>query len=374
MPLTDALTPTLSRLKLRYDESPLPRFFDWWLGELRTFLPARWRDRLEVQEAELRLHVEGDSLRVDRALGGAVAELVRLPLTPREELRIGFEQAIGENLAGLRRILLLPTAQVLRRHLSLPAVARDKLQTMLGFELDRQTPFRADQVYFDARILPHPPNARQLPIELALVQREVLEQHLTALGPLAAAIDAADVGVDSQRLGCNLLPPDRRRVRSARALWVNLGLIAATFLLLFLAMGQVVENRQQAAAELQLELERQRSAARGVAQLRDALDEAVSAANFLAVQKIEQPSMLEILTNLTEALPDDTYLERLTVTREGVNMSGQSARAAQLIERLQGAEQIQSPSLIGAIQPDPRSGKDRFNISAPLVAPAGGRP
>jgi general secretion pathway protein L len=373
MSLADALKPPLSRLQARYAASPLPRFLAWWLGELRGFLPQRWRERLAVQEAELQLQVDGDELRVWRALGGGRSELARLPLAPAGDLLTRFERAIGDNLGGLRRILLLPATLVLRRRLQLPAVAREKLRTMLAFELDRQTPFRAEQVYFDARLLPQP-DPRQLPVELVLVQRDVMGRLLARLGPLADALDAVDSGDAGARLGCNLLPAERRRARSHRGLLINLGLVAASLLLLFLAMGQLVENRRQAVGELQAELDLQRTEARGVARLRDALDEAVAAANFLAIQKNQQPSMLELLASLTAVLPDDTHLQRLTVTREVVNMSGQSARAAQLIEQLQKAPHITAPSLVGAIQPDPRTGQDRFNISAQLAASAGEAP
>lgn len=365
MSLADVLTPPLSRLKARYAASPLPRFFAWWLGELLGVLPARWRDRLVVHEAELWLHTDGESLQVCRALDRRSQELTRLPLAPVSDLQPRFEQAIGESLAGLRRVLLLSPALVLRRRLSLPAVARDKLRTMLGFELDRQTPFRADQVYFDTRVLPHAPDARQLPIELALVQRDVLEQTLAQLGPLAGALDGVDVREGEARLGCNLLPAERRRRRELRQLWINLGLAAGSVLMLLIAMNQLVDNREQAVAELEAEVDTQRGAARGVGQLRAQLDEAVSAANFLAVQKAARPSMLELLAALTDMLPDDTYLERLTVGSDGnLHMTGQSNQAAQLIERLQGSTLIRNPALAGSIQPDPRSGKDRFNITA----------
>lgn len=368
MSLADVLTPPLSRLKARYAASPLPRFFAWWMGELLGVLPVRWRDRLVVHEAELWLHADDASLQVCRAIDRRSQELARLPLTPVSDLQGRFEQAVGDELGGLRRVLLLSPALVLRRRLSLPAVARDKLRTMLAFELDRQTPFRAEQVYFDTRVLAHAPDARQLPLELALVQRDVLEQALAQLGPLAGALDSVDVRDGEARLGCNLLPVERRRRRELRHVWINLGLAIGSVLLLLIAMNQLVDNREQAVVQLEAEVERQRSAARGVGQLRAQLDEAATAANFLAVQKAARPSIVELLAALTEILPDDTHLERLTVGSDGnLHMTGQSQQAAQLIERLQGSTLIRNPALAGSIQPDPRSGKDRFNITAQIA-------
>jgi general secretion pathway protein L len=322
-----------------------------------------------VHEAEVWLFADDESLQVCRALDGRSQELDRLPLSPVSDLPSRFADITGDALAGLRRVLLLSPALVLRRRLSLPMVARDKLRTMLAFELDRQTPFRADQVYFDTRVLPHAPDARQLPLELALVQRDVLEQALARLGPLAGALDAVDVREGDGRLGCNLLPVERRRRRELRHLWINLGLVVGSLLMLLIAMNALVDNRAQAVEQLEAEVDRQRVAARGVGQLRGQLDEAVSAANFLAVQKAARPSVVELLTALTEVLPDDTYLERLTIGGDGnLHMTGQSNQAAQLIERLQGSALIRNPALAGSIQPDARSGKDRFNITAQIGA------
>ncbi len=366
MSFADVLTPTLSRLQARYEQSPLPRFLAWWFGELRGLLPARWRERLAVQEAELWLHLQDDRLALCRVVERQVEAFEELPLEPKSELLERVEAALGERRVGLRRVLLLAPTQVLRRRLTLPPVARDKLRTMLAFELDRQTPFRAEQVYYDARVLPHPADVRQVPVELALVQRDTLEQQMQRLGSLASAIDAVDVRDGESRLGCNFLPLERRRRRDRRGRWVTLGLLAGSVLLLMLAMVQLVDNRRAAVAELQAALDEQRNAARGVGELRKRLDDAAAAANFLAVQKQQQPSMVETLNELSRVLPDDTYLERLHTSNGTVTLTGLSEQAAGLIVKLQESPMLRNPALAGSINPDPRIGKDRFTITAEI--------
>ena len=74
--------------------------------------------------------------------------------------------------------------------------------------------------------------------------------------------------------------------------------------------------------------------------------------------------MVLLLDDLTRRLPDDTWLERLSFGRGEVSLSGQSAQAAKLVEILQESPLLRSPALSGPIQPDARSGKDRFNITA----------
>ena len=44
-----------------------------------------------------------------------------------------------------------------------------------------------------------------------------------------------------------------------------------------------------------------------------------------------------------------------------------SSEAPALVQRLEGSPLWRSPALAGALQPDPRSGRDRFTLTAELV-------
>lgn len=369
MSVTDALSPTLNRMRLRYAQSPLPVFLDWWLAQLRSCLPAAWRAALETKDAELLLSIDEGRLLIRGEVVDTGEPLVTLQLDPEDELSAAFESALSEDLRNRRRILLLPAHQILRRRLQLPAAARENLTTVLGFELDRQTPFRAEQVFFDSRLLPHDSAARTLPVELGLVPREPVKAALAALGPLAAQLDGVDAVSSGARMGFNFLPPAQRRQRVHKLLWINLGLFALSAAFLLLAMSHMVDNRIAAVEALRAESELQRDAARSVAGLRTSLEDAVAGANFLAVRKRSAPSVVELLHTLTEAFPDDTFIERINLAGTTLSMTGQSGQAARLIEILRDAEGIREAALSGAIQPDARSGKDRFNVTAQVGEP-----
>lgn len=364
MPIAEALDIPLQRLKARYQASPIPGFLAWWTGELVGMLPPRWQSALRTQRPWVEIEMVPGGL--DLQLGGG-SEPRRLELRAEdaEALSQALEQGLGENAARLRRVLLLPPAKVLRRQISLPAAARERLQAVLGFELDRQTPFKPDQVHFDSRVLGEEAGGKQIRVELALIPRAQLDATLTALGPLAGRLDAVDARAPSgHRAGFNLLPPDRRIKRANLWLWVNAGLVAATLMFLVLAMNQTLANREEAIVQLDAQVEDQRSQARAVTQLRRSLDEAVEGGNFLANKRAGQPLMIDLLDELTRLLPDDTYLERLNFDGEQVTIHGLSSQAAALLPLLQASEQLHDPSLSGPIQPDPRVGKDRFQITA----------
>jgi general secretion pathway protein L len=253
----------------------------------------------------------------------------------------------------------------LRRPITLPSAALDNLRTVLGFELDRQTPFKPDQVVYDSRVLRHEPGAKQVVVELALVTRERLQQAMAELGGVSGTLAGIDVRApDGRGLGYNFLPPEQRLGRRNTRLWVHAGLAGGSLLLLLMAMGQLLDNRAAAVEALRAETEKRHDEARAAAKLRDSLEEAALAANFLAIEKGRQPSMVLMLAELTKLLPDDTYLERLNSSRGELTLNGQSSQAAKLVEVLQSSTLLRSPALSGPIQPDARTQKDRFNITA----------
>ena len=365
MTLADALNPVLARLRTRIAQTPLPRFWQWWTGELLSFLPPRWRDALAVEESCVLLRARDADIEVLAERGGRRSALFTLPADARETWPELIERQLDDSRRGQRRLLLLPAARVLRRRLALPLAALENLPAVLGFELDRQTPFKAEQVYFDSRVLGAEPGARQAQVELSVVPRSVLDEQLQRLGALAPRLSGVDVeDADGRRLGINLLPADRRLALPRTWQLVQAGLLVAAVLLLFFAMGEVVENRREAVLQMQERVAAERERARAVSALRTQLDEAAAGANFLAVQKQNQPSMLVILHEVTRLLPDDTFLERLSLSSGQLSLTGYSSQATRLIGQLQDSALLRDPTLNGAIQPDGRTGRDRFTITA----------
>jgi len=371
LPFADALTPLLGRIRTRYVQSPLPGFLAWWAGALRGCLPERWQERLRVQQAQVWLNWDGETLQVERVDSARRLALGTLAVdgTTGEASLVAL---LGESASRLPRVLLLPSQAVLQRRLGMPAAAIGNLRPVVGFEIDRQTPFRQDQVEFDCRLLAAEKGAKLVSVELAVLPRDRLDVQLARLGDMA--LDAVDVAQATQRAGFNLLPAARRRPQDHRPLLINIGLFAAGVFMLLLAMGQLVDNRLAAVAALEADVETQRTAARRTAQLRKTLDEAAAAANFLAEHKAQQPSMIGVLRDLTDILPDDTFLERIAVSGDSVNLTVQSASAAKLIELFQGSTSFREPTLLGAVQPDSRSGKDRATLTVRVLGQGGGQP
>lgn len=339
-------------------------FFQWWRQALVSWLPARWRVLLGLAQDRLLLSRDQEELRVQWQDAEGLRELVRLPL-PLQEPEL--EKVLGNRLAALPRWLLLPPGRVLRRGLLLPAAAAERLRDVVGFEVDRQTPFAAGAVRFDARLLQRRPDG-QLEAELVAVPRPAFDEAMAAIGSLASSlvgVEASDV--QGKPLGVNLLPLEQRRHRHNPLRTWNLALAVIALLALVACAWQVLDNCRQAAAAFAAQVEVRANQARAVAVQRQRLVDVVEGAAFLERSRASLPTAVEVMEEVSRRLPDNTYLEKLSIEGHQLLLIGLSPEASSLVAKMEGSKLWKSPALSGALQPDPRSRRDRFSLTAELV-------
>jgi general secretion pathway protein L len=363
----------LTRLKTRLAKTPLPGFFRWWGSQLVACLPARWRGLVEERSESLLLDLRPDEVIVWREHADQTNEYARIARSlPADAQSAEFQRlrnAIDD--PGVRTVLCIPPERVLQRNLSLPAAAEENLRQVLAFEMDRQTPFKADQIYFDSRVTGRDASGRNLLVQLVLLPRAQLDQELAAVPPGASALDGVDAWrgePGGARRQINLLPQERRARRRDMRLPLNLGLAALVVMLLVANMDEALTNRASAVEAMRAEVEKSNTEARQVAALRKTLADSIAGANFLSDKKRNAPLTDALLDDLTRRLPEDTYLERLQVENGQVQLQGQAKEAAKLIALLSNSTCLGDPRLQGQIQPDPRTTKERFQITADVKA------
>ena len=339
----------------------------WWAAGLAAWLPPRLRDALKADRDRLLLQPLGGELQLRRQHDDALLDVATLPLPlPAAGGGDPLANVLRDAARELPRWLLLPAAQGLRRTLVLPAAAGERLRDVLGFEIERQTPFSAAEVLYDGRILQVREDG-QLQVELVVVPRRQFQATVEALGPLPASLVGVDLAdADGRTLGVNLLPPEERQRQRDGWLWWKLGLAALGLLALVLGLDQVVDNREAAAAKLQAEVAKRSGEARTVSMQRQQLLDAVEGSAYLQQQRNGRASTVEVINALADRIPDGAYLEKLAIEGEQLTLIGLSNQAAALVSRLEGAKQWDAPALSGALQQDPRSRMDRFTLVAQL--------
>ncbi len=339
--LSKRLAPFQARLHSQWRDSRAQQLWCAWLNELQALLPATLRARLLAQVHE-RL--------IDWPLSGSVDER-----------------------ADERLILLLPANMMLVQTLLLPGAALRDLHNVIGFELDKYTPYPRDRMHYVARVTGK--QGAQAQVLLVAVLRERLQPALDACRAQGLALHAVD-GRDAQgqRLGVDLLPVEQKPPRRGRARLPRY-LALACCALLVSCMVLWLDARATMVEAMQHSVDAQRGEVQQVQNLRRELINTQGAARYLAQQKAAQPTLSSVLVDLTGCLGPDTWVEQLEIADGGgVSLSGQSARASALITRMKDCKTLSDAQFQGIIQPDAQTGKERFSLRAQLRKEAADAP
>ena len=286
---------TINSLQERARLSSLGRFWSWWSGELRELVPGRWQERLagSVRRVFAISSGTGHQLYIDHS----EAPLFELAAGNDAELN---RQQIGELLKQQdvddpEIVLLLPDNLVLKRSINMPLAAERELKQAIRFDLDRQTPFNPDEVFFDYQVMERKPDAGQMDIELVVVPKASLEPQLSALSQAGLGVHRIDLQPSSGRIsgvGYNLLPYEQRARRANRRgrFHLMLGIIAV--ILLAIVMWQSVNLRRDALSAYQAAADEARQEARLVANMTTEFEDALEAARFLNTEREQRPPVL----------------------------------------------------------------------------------
>jgi general secretion pathway protein L len=303
---------------------------------------------------------------VKRARTGDV--LATIPAeAPAEVQRAAFKSACaGIDPDDRQLVLVVAGASVLQRRLLMPLAAAADPRKVVGYELDRQTPFKPDQLYYDVRVNAAPAPAGQVALDLYAAPRTELDPMLERLAAIGVHPDCVDVQAANGALaGVDLLPPGRRPRRPDKRRRLNWMLAAACVLLVVLVLAQWLGNRRAALAKMQDEVDAMRAQATQSEQLRAQLTAAVAASQFLVKRKAENPPPLAVLDELTRRMPATAWLDAMTLDDSGgLDIKGEADKAAALVDKLGGSKVFGEPKLQGVIQPDPATGKERFELTA----------
>ncbi len=335
---------------------------------LLDLLPPRLRQLWFPPVRCLWLRVEAETLHVAEAVGRERHALGALPWAAGEGAQ-ALANSLDRRAVDGEVWALLPPGQALVRTLSLPLAAEAQLDAVLGHEIDRQTPFSVEQVVFTAQVIERQPAEGQLRAELVVVPKATLDAALSVLGPLAARLSGLDIDDAAHRAGRrrNLLPAALRMRRTDRDIRVRLLLLGVATTALLLAGLVSLGARERALAALEVQRDAAFDTARQARALRQQLDAAASAADFLAEQRHARPTMLELVHDLTRRLPDGVYVQRLAVEQQRVTLAGAARSAGTIVSMLQGSPYLKGPALAGIVQQDRSTGWDGFTVVAELT-------
>jgi general secretion pathway protein L len=258
------------------------------------------------------------------------------------------------------------------KSITLPLVAEENLREVLGFEMDRQTPFSLEQVYYDHILSARNSKTSTLSLELVVTPRQYLDELITKLADIGFQLHQVSICRDSgQAEAINLLPEQARKHRPDSARYLNLALGVVVLVLLLGAIALPLINKLHVINTLEARAELATAKAEVIQRLRAEVEQLGAGSRFLVEKKQATPLALEIIDELTRLLPDDTWINRLDIKGQEVEIQGQSASAAALIPLIESSDRLRNPRFRSPVTQLPGSNNERFHLSAELATESG---
>ena len=360
--MTSATANFRQRIRESANRAGLPRFWRWWMSELAPLLPGASRAALQRRFARPVIQLADDQAvfwrpeTVNGAARLAVTESVALA-GDAAAVRAAGRAAVARlaasasgGIAAPKVIVALGPRQVLRKELALPAALEENLTQALGYDLDRHTPFRADQLYFDATVIARDAARKTLRVDWVAALKTIVDgatKQVEDWGAVPIAIIPGPPSTTPTRL--NLLPNSARPRPLQWGRWQVWAPLAALVLLVGAAVFvPLLQKRHYAIALTNVSAEVGQQAA-AADKLREQLERMQNDYNYILAKKYAYPSVVHVIDEITRVLPDDTWLTQLELktggrgkeTQRDVYLRGESANAGKLISLLEDSKLVE---------------------------------
>ena len=155
-------------------------FFTWWGEGLVLLMPGDKNKNIGRNKESLLLTIERDECQL---------------YNQEEESLFHHEQAIADldtehlgeifqrnqSKEGTALNIQINSTEVLTRQVSLPASTEENLYAVIQYEMDRYTPFKKEDVYFDYRIEERDKERQTIKVLLIVVRKEILDSVISSM-------------------------------------------------------------------------------------------------------------------------------------------------------------------------------------------------
>lgn len=348
----------------------IKRFFLWWGRELAFWVPEKLRQALSDKSGYVFLTVIGETLQITRMTEEDKQTVAELAIT--EQGLAQYQTLMDENtdLEKAHCILRLTSEQAIKKILYLPVAAKENLNQVVAFELDRYTPFKTEQVYFSVKQLSKETNG-QIKVLLVVTPKTTLDSiclELNNAGIYPAVVEYEQAANDfEQDLEIYNLLPEQIRPRKDRVTQILTWLFAGIALLLSIAvLVYPVWHEGQTVKSLKQQLKGLTKDASLVQSRQLEIDDIVDETTRLIKTKNSTPSMTELINTLSKLIPDDTWVTHFRYNEARLQIQGQSPVASTLIGILEASSLFSNARFVSPLTQDKRTGLERFQISVDI--------
>jgi general secretion pathway protein L len=344
------------------------------LGDIKVFL-ARWIDTVAAAiVAVLSSFGTRKSVQVIEQDDGtfAIQAAGTAPNTTSERVRVIEGQLVSPQpgnveslLRGSHAELALKPGRFLFRPLELPQRATEFLGGVVRAQIDRLTPWNANDAAFGWSA-PADAGTDRMVVTVAATARVLVQPVIDALigaGADSVSVSTAAVGAAPIRVLEHSARGtiDVARVRGALlAVLIAAGLLAGASLSAAAVYGYKLGNEQD---ELARRIAERRAALRAG---RESGTQALSPQRVLERRKFQTPSSVIVLEVLSQILPDHTYVTELRIEGDKLRVTGVTRDAPSLIRLIEQSPHFTRATFFAPTTKAPADPGEQFHIEAQI--------
>ena len=341
----------------------------WWLDELRAMIPPVAMGWLVGDVAVTDVTLSKTEIALLRHESGKHVSSAPIPIADMLTSPVLREMRTSGN-DQVR--LLLQNDQVLVKRLTLPAAIEENLREAIGFELDRHTPFKPDQVYYDVSVVSRDTQRESIEVALVAAARNIVDPLVAILRNAGFAVVA--IGIHVNTIGSpmpELLPTGEKPARKwGNLVRLNLALLALAAILALLALLLPIWQKREAVIALNPVLAKTSSEYASTTQIQDEYTRLANEYNYIAGKKHTTQPALIVLEELSKISPDTTWVQSMDLKTSGktreLTLIGEAQTASRVIESLEQSPLFQNATQRSPTQRGSQPNTERYHVATEL--------
>ncbi len=283
-----------------------------------------------------------------------------------------LEQEIRDQIARRGRncdvtVLELAEDALLHVSVSLPLATESNLRQVLAFEMNRLTPFRSDQVRYDYCVRRRDPDAGKLHVDLYFIPTDRMDWVLDRCAQIGIEPRQIRRRTDSGGSQPTALLQSHQGAGGIPRRWLNPSLFGMAGLLAIAVLLSPLLIQRHTLVTLQQDLEVLQREAAEVGRIREQVQQRIEVPQTLVQSQVRRRTMIEVLSELTDMVPEHTWLRSVRIQGGRVMLQGESERATALPALLEEGSAFANARFDAPVTSTPRSDRDAFTISTELA-------
>ena len=342
-------------------------FYNWWIGELASILSISNNSLYKKNNEGLTLRLSKNSYSFKWI--NNVNIIHSNDVFDSDKASQIYQDAVSDDrkLRESKINLDLTDIKILQRTIILPASTEDNLNQVIVYEMDRYTPFKAEDVYFDVKIVERNNLESKITIILSVIKKSQIDEVIEFAKKSSLSITSifSSLKHDSNQIQNYAFIRDIKSLNT-KSQSVNNWLIGLAVTLAFLALIiPIMKNHwhsnqyEKAIKSMSIELDQVKKIAGEYHDFKRDID-------YLQNLNANQTRVLDLLNELTKLIPDDTSLTKITLDNGIIRLRGNSDSSSKLISILDASKMFRGVRFTAPITQHPNTGKESFAIEIDL--------